>query len=474
MAALAFSLLLLVSVVFADQKNLKQVSDRFRNKITQMSTEMAAEAPLDISFTCALCGIAMNEVEGLLSENITVQEIEAILEQDVCEPLGKSIYHVFCDFLVSEVGNIISLITNPSSVSIICVDLTLCEKPFNHPSDKVPVPKVILNLDLPPQQRWTEICSMPTVRANADFLYNFITALLPGHGVRINELGEMLNDHYFPTEYAQEIQGCASALGVPYGWLAMFQLGYEVSDACTSIISQTLDGKIYHARNLDFGAGMGFTATLKNATIQVDFQRKGRTVFTATTFGGFIGVLSGMKKGAFSATVDTRFYPDGWTEIFSEVIAAIEEKNASLVSFLLRDVFTNENDYDSALGALSKTNLIADVYYIVGGMDSGAVISRNRTVAADVWKLDSKGGRWFEVETNYDHWNPPPWYDNRRDPANAHMTALGRSNLTPDNLFGVLSMKPTINLQTTYSIVACPATGFYETYVRWCDYPCVQ
>jgi hypothetical protein len=47
----------------------------------------------------------------------------------------------------------------------------------------------------------------------------------------------------------------------------------------------------------------------------------------------------GMKPNAFSMTIDTRFYPDGMYELFYEIIAAIEEKNASLVSFLSREVF---------------------------------------------------------------------------------------------------------------------------------------
>jgi len=314
---------------------------------------------------------------------------------------------------------------------------------------------------------------MPDVKQNGQFMYKFITTLLPGHGVRLNSLGEDINDYYFPTQYGEEVKGCATAMGIPYGWLALFQLGYEVSDACTSIISQEIDGTVWHSRNLDFGAGMGFTSTLKNATLQVDFQKGGKTVFTATTFGGYLGVLSGMKPGGFSTTVDTRFYPDGASEIFWEVIAAIQERNASLVSFLLRDTLTEETTYENALLRLSTTELIADVYYIVGGLNGGAVISRNRTVAADVWKLDAPS-RWFEVETNYDHWTQPPWYDDRRAPANTHMNALGRHDLSAQNLLDVLGMKPTLNLQTTYSIVACPTTGFYETFVRWCKYPCVQ
>ncbi len=67
-----------------------------------------------------------------------------------------------------------------------------------------------------------------------------------------------------------------------------------MSDACTSIVAQTTDGKILHARNLDFWAGMGFTDSLKDMTIQVEFQKQGKTVFYATTFAGMAGVLSGM------------------------------------------------------------------------------------------------------------------------------------------------------------------------------------
>jgi len=141
---------------------------------------------------------------------------------------------------------------------------------------------------------------------------------------------------------------------------------------------------------------------------------------------------------------------------------------------LLRDTFETQSTYEQALAALSKDYLIADVYYIVGGLTAGAVISRNRTEAADVWTLDDKSPRWFEVETNYDHWEEPPWYDNRRDPAIANMNRMGQGNITVQNLFGILSQKPTLNLETTYSIVASASLGFFETYVRSCEYPCVQ
>jgi N-acylethanolamine-hydrolysing acid amidase len=56
------------------------------------------------------------------------------------------------------------------------------------------------------------------------------------------------------------------------------------------------------AGNLDFNlAGL-----LRNLTIEVDFQSKGQTVFTATTYAGYVGVLTGMRPGAFSISLDQR------------------------------------------------------------------------------------------------------------------------------------------------------------------------
>jgi len=291
----------------------------------------------------------------------------------------------------------------------------------------------------------------------------------------LGTLGKEICDLYFPYEYSQEIIGCADQLGIPYGFLTLFNLGYEVSDACTSIIAQSTDGKIYHARNMDFWAGMGFTDTLKDLAILVDFQKGGKTVFSSASFAGMVGLLSGFKSGGFSVTVDTRFYPGGIGELFYEIIAAIEENNSSLVSFLLRDVFEKENNYQSALSNLINGELIADVYYIIAGVsaDEGAVISRNRTGADDVWVL-SYPQRWYEVETNYDHWEQAPWFDNRIDPANDAMNAMGLNNISLQNMFKVLTVKPVFNLQTTYTILSCPATGEFSAYTRYCPYPCVE
>jgi hypothetical protein len=427
----------------------------------------------DISVTCGLCGIVVNEVAGFIIENRSISEIETLIKNDICSHLG--VVAEVCDLLVDSLPLILDGLENQWSVSVVCVDLKLCDAPFPEHADPYPMPKYVINLDLPPSERWNEICSVPVFIQNGLFLYNTINTLLPTGSAALEELGMEINDNYFPTEYGQEIKGCAAQMGIPYGWVALFNLGYEVSDACTSIVAQTNDGIIYHARSLDFWDGMGFTSTLKDMALEVDYQKGGKSLFKASTFAGMVGVLSGFKSGAFSATIDTRFYPGGLGQLFYEIIAAIQERNASLVSFLLRNVLENENDFNSALDNLSKDELIADVYYILAGVSAGqgAVISRNRTGSDDVWLLDAPT-RWYEVETNYDHWEPAPWFDDRIDPANEAMDTMGRDNLSLPNMMKVLSVKPVLNLQTTYTILSCPATGEYESYTRYCEYPCVE
>jgi len=337
------------------------------------------------------------------------------------------------------------------------------------------MPQYTVNLDLPPLQRWNEVCSNSTYQGVVQYIVNTLVSFLGDGAKEVAILGRVLNNLYFPQEYAQELVGCAGSLGVDYGWLSILNIGYEVSDACTSMVAQTVDGKIYHARNMDFWEGMGFTASLREVLAEINFTKGGKTQYIASTFVGFVGILTGMRPNGFSITINTRFYPDGLSELFYEVIAAIQEKNASLVTFLSRYVLAVEHDFEAAVENLSNIPLIADVYYTIAGISAnqGAVISRNRLNATDVWRLQAPS-RWYLVETNYDHWEQPPWFDDRVTPSTRAMNALGQSALTLKGMYDVMSIKPILNLQTVYTLLACPADNSYTSIVRFCNYPCSE
>jgi len=84
-----------------------------------------------------------------------------------------------------------------------------------------------------------------------------------------------------------------------------------------------------------------------------------------------------MKPDAFSATIDTRFYPGPIWDMFSEIVEAVTVKGAAINSLLLRSVFemnpdvTSSQAFMNATKTLSTQPLIADVYYIVSGTNPG-------------------------------------------------------------------------------------------------------
>ena len=133
-------------------------------------------------------------------------------------------------------------------------------------------------------------------------------------------------------------------------------------------------------------------------------------------------------------------------------------------------------------------------------LKKGAIITRGRK-DADVWYMGkgsvSQKSTWYLVETNYDHWQPPPFYDQRRIAAIQclHSDIQDGRNSSLAGIFNVLSSKPVMNkvtiehglntirvimncrlfvfLQlTTYTTLMEVATGQFETWIRFCSDPC--
>lgn len=68
-----------------------------------------------------------------------------------------------------------------------------------------------------------------------------------------------------PHPYGEEIKGIANATNIELGELVLYNIFYEIFTLCTSIVGEDSNGKMYHARNLDFGLFLGWD--LKNDVI---------------------------------------------------------------------------------------------------------------------------------------------------------------------------------------------------------------
>jgi acid ceramidase len=339
------------------------------------------------------------------------------------------------------------------------------------PPTSFPVRSFVVNLDLPPQQRWAHVA--PYYRDPIQGMFNFVTGFIPSFMRQevmdaVATVGAALE--FFLGDYGLEIEGIANVVGIPPGDIALVNLLYEMVSMCTSIVAETDDGRILHSRNLDFGLGTDFTTLLQNLTIQVEFQKGGKTIYYGTTYAAYVGLLTGMAPGRFGLSLNLRHSGD----ILGNLKELLNNPASNVVSFLLRSSLENDGNYQAALKRLVSEPLISESYIIVSGTRAGegAVITRNRTVAADVWSLDESNERWYLLQTNHDHWRPSPPGDHRSEVGDGAMSRIGRSNISSQAIYEVLSTKPLLNAQTTYTTSMVPYNATYSTYKRICPPPC--
>jgi len=318
-----------------------------------------------------------------------------------------------------------------------------------------PAPQFTIDLDSDPLSRWTPIVSQ--FKDQYGSILAYINRIIPPSIQPVVDmiLGDL--DKYIPSPYGDELRSVAAANipGIDLGKVVLLNLLYDITAfGCTSIVAQNQNGTIFHGRNLDYGID-----SLQNITIQVNFQRKGVTLYSGTHFAGYVGILSGSRPGGWSVTVNQR--NEGK---FEENLYEMLNGGQSIGFFLRSTLETNTTFYD-ALETLQHTPLIAAVYLTAAGIKEGeaVIITRDRADPADVWFIIPPV--WYVLETNDDHWKPPA--DGRRDAANKGMSKLSVATVTLDGIYSVLSTPPVFNGITRYTALMCAATGQFTTYVRW-------
>ncbi|KAK6494209.1 N-acylsphingosine amidohydrolase (acid ceramidase) 1b, partial [Huso huso] len=173
-----------------------------------------------------------------------------------------------------------------------------------------------INLDLLPYKRWNQLISERKLNNLIQVIKDFANAFVPsGELVKLVDKDLPLLLDSLPSPFNEEIKGIAYVSGVP--------LGNQICNfftVCTSLVAEDTTGKLYHARNLDFGLFLGWdiknkswavTEQLRPMVANLDFQKNNKTVFKATNFAGYVGLLTGIKPGLFTLTMNERFSLDG-------------------------------------------------------------------------------------------------------------------------------------------------------------------
>lgn len=355
------------------------------------------------------------------------------------------------------------------SIALLLSCITLCSSVRD-----VKPPRYAVDLNAPPFERWRDV--VKNYAAMYPIIEKELYTIIPKWIAELVAEVAADVDHFLPAPYADEIKGVAKYTNSTVGMTLLGNLAYDFTafnrsrlggkgngkGACTSIIAVAKNGTIFHGRNLDYT----FRDLLRNFTIVVDFQRNGTTVYTGTTFAGYIGLLTGMRMNGISVTLDERDAGSLWENMLS----AIKSDFHGLAGVVIRETLEDESiNFNKAVKALSTRELIAPSYLIVGGVNpyEAAVITRDRLKMQDIWYLNATKGAWYLVETNYDHWEAPPTSDDRRDPAIALLNSMGSKNLNMHSLYQVLSTPPVLSNSTAYTtIMSVKSPGVYYVTIR--------
>ncbi|XP_068961064.1 acid ceramidase [Petaurus breviceps papuanus] len=357
--------------------------------------------------------------------------------------------------------------------------------PPSGPTYRGPVPWYTINLDLPPYKRWHEVVTDNSagLRNIIQNVKNMVNSFFPsGKFMKMvdERMPSMIGD--LPWPFEEELKGIADVSKIPLGEILSFNIFYELFTICTAIIAEDKQGHLLHARNMDFGVFLGWnmnnnswtvTENLKPISVNLNFQKNNRTVFKATSFAGYVGTLTGMKPGVFSLTLNERFNSDGgYLGVLEWMLG---RRDDMWIGFLMRTVLENATSYEDAKNLLTKTKLLAPAYFILGGnrSEEGCLITRARKSTLDVYELKPAEGRWFLVETNYDHWKAPFFLDDRRKPATICLNQTTRENISLASLYDVLSTKPVLNKLTVYTTLIDVNKDVFESYLRDCPDPCI-
>ena len=128
----------------------------------------------------------------------------------------------------------------------------------------------------------------------------------------------------------------------------------------------------------------------------------------------------------------------------------ILDRKATPLSFLTRHLMENVTSYEKAVDFMSKSDLIAPAYFIIGGVvpSQATVLTRNQSSLIDAWTLNPSSTHfdsWFLIETNYDHWTQPPADDDRRDLGIKYMQDITQKNMDYETLTDVMATQPVCN-----------------------------
>jgi hypothetical protein len=108
-----------------------------------------------------------------------------------------------------------------------------------------------------------------------------------------------------------------------------------------------------------------FPDAMRNASYIAQFYKNGEFLYDAVMFGGYTGVVSASRPGAYTLTLNARGVKKGVEEymnVMGKIYAGLPE-----IGIATRDAIESCGDYDCMLESWSATSTAVPMYLIMAG-----------------------------------------------------------------------------------------------------------
>jgi len=298
--------------------------------------------------------------------------------------------------------------------------------PQSYSTQPTLAPVYKLNLDDPASTRWIKIFNDTIINHGWEYTYEpvitFIEKIVPYDiWVKYDKLIVDVISPLIGTEITSEIFGLMQLIkqykeNVCVSQILSLQIFYELLVQCTGIIARTDNNSVIHGRNLDI------PLNVKNITATVIWYKNNTEIIRSSQILGYMGIHTGMRVNGWSVQTNLRkvlipgpFIGYENAILIKDILAFF--KGHPPVGNFLRYGLLKYNTYDSSLDYLKYTPVASPMYLIVGGHNTGTVITRNRMGLANETSDTSIFGKnspkpipvvnllnKYLVQTNWDPW----------------------------------------------------------------------
>lgn len=237
-----------------------------------------------------------------------------------------------------------------------------------------------ISLETKPRDRWVAI-----VNDYKDEIINLIKktskvilpVIFPSSSLELDSkvndnvhfnLIELLIFSKLPFRYREEIYGIAHHLNTTVGEILILNIFYDliasenmnklIPFVSSSIILHDNKTFIYHGYKINYL----FKDLIKNMTFIVNFYQNGNILFTSHHYGGFIGIVNGVKINKFTISLNSRCKGN-----YLDNIKFILYHQFNSIPLTIRATLEFENTFEDAMLVLSETPYVAPASITITG-----------------------------------------------------------------------------------------------------------